>query len=303
MTRQATAIAASVIVLVVGFAAEATIGWLLVGSGLAAAMACAFASQSLTPGARAPWQLIALGQLLNGLGNMVIAFDAERWVDSPDWVSAVSFNLATIFTVLGIVGLALKPVASQLVPAGMDLIAITGCALALGVLWDIDEILGDADGEVDSLIGLMGFLAVVVQFVALAFAPIVWFAQAKGRRTANRLAVLALVAATLGDTEMMIEFFDLSFVAVASMWQASSLLLLIAATFVSGATPPVRWVSSDVLGRVTLGFALAALASLPFREIPSGDVGVVVVVLLAAVLVARLLVSAVRSDTEDRVDK
>ncbi|WP_064442376.1 hypothetical protein [Hoyosella altamirensis] len=301
MTRQATAIAASALALAIGFSVDGSIGWLLVASGLAAAMACAFASQSLASGVRAPWQLLALGQLLNGLGNMVIAFDSQRWVDSPDWVSAVSFNFATIFTVLGVAGLALKPVASQLVPAGVDLLAITGCALALGLMWNVDEFLGDADGEVDSLLELMGFLAVVVQFAGLAFAPIVWFAQAKGRRTANRLVVLALVAATLGDTEMMIEFFDLSFTVVASMWLLSSLLLLVAATFIGDASPPVRWVSSQLLARLTLAFAIATLASLPFRPMPGGAVGVVIVVVLAAVLISRLLVAAVRSDTEHEV--
>lgn len=300
MTRQATAIAATVVALIVGLTVEGSIGWLLVASGLAAAIACAFASQTLAPGVRAPWQLLAMGQLLNGLGNMVIAFDAELWVDSPDWVSAVVFNCATIFTVLGVVGLAIKPVMARFVPVGLDLLAITGCALAIGVMWDVDDFLGaDAD---HTLLGLMGFLAVVVQFVGLAFAPVAWFAQQKGRRAANRLAVLALVAATLGDAESVVDFLGLPFAVISSMWLMSSMLLLIAAMFLDDVGPPARWVNDDRLGRITLIFALAMLASLPFRPIPGGSVGVVIVVSLAAVLIARLLVAAVRSDTDDRVD-
>ena len=89
MTRQMTAIAVSVAVLVTGVAAPGSIAWLLVISGLTAAVCLAFAAQRLEADQYSPWQLIALGQLLNGLGNMVIAFDTQRWATAPDWVSSV----------------------------------------------------------------------------------------------------------------------------------------------------------------------------------------------------------------------
>jgi hypothetical protein len=281
MTRQTTAIAVSVVVVATGLFVPETVGWLLVIAGLAAAVWCAFAAQRLAPELRMPWYLLAFGQLLNGLGNMMIAFDSTKWVSAPDWVSAVIFNSATIVTVMGIVGLCLAPAARRLLSVALDLLIITGCALGLGVMWDLGRFFGHPAGEADNLLGLMGFLAVVLGVVGLAFCVVAWIAQPRGGRAAYRFAALAHVAATLGDTEMLGNYLGLRFEVVSLTWLTSSLLILIASQYLPGVTEPVKVVGRHTLSVIAVVFGLVQVASLIVQPVPNGELRVVLVVVLA----------------------
>ncbi|MCE5291852.1 MAG: hypothetical protein LLG14_21795 [Nocardiaceae bacterium] len=281
MTRQTTALTMSVVAVAIGLFLPATVGWLLVIAGLTAAVSCAFAAQRLAPELRMPWFLLAFGQLLNGLGNMMIAFDSTKWVSAPDWVSAVIFNSATIVTVMGIIGLCLAPAARRLITVALDLLVITGCAFGLGVMWDLGRFFGHPAGDADNLLGLMGFLAVVVGFVGLAFCVVAWNAQPRGGRAAYRFAALAHVSATVGDTEMLVNYLGIKFEVVSLTWLASSLLILIASQYLPGLGQPVKVLGRHTLSVVAVVFGLVQVASLILRPIPNGELRVVLVVVLA----------------------
>jgi hypothetical protein len=301
MTRQKTAVAVSLAALLLGLLFPGLVGWLLVIAALSAAVCCSFAAQRLEPVVAVPWSLIALGQLLNGLGNMVIAFDTKKWVEAPDWVSSVNFNSATILTVLGIVGLCLGPEARRVVPIAVDLLVITGCALGLGVMFDVGRFIGHPAGEAVTMLGLMGFLAVVVGFVGLGFGVVAWNAQPSGRRTANRLAVLAHVSATLGDTEMLGNYLGIPFELVSLTWLASSLLILVAASFLGNVGEPTKWISHRNLSRIAVGFAAVQLVSLFVRPAPHGEVRVILAVVLT-VAVFRMVVLLGSPPERSKVD-
>lgn len=300
MITQGTAIVASVSALAMGLIFPDSVAWLLVVAALAAAFYCTFAAQRLTPEHAGPWYLLSLGQLLNGLGNMVIAFNTKQWVDAPDWVSATVFNSATIATVVGIVGLCVGASAREVFCAVLDLIVISGCALGLAVMWNLGRFFGHPAADASTLLDLMGFLAVVVGFVGAGFGLVAWRVAPDGLRTAYRLAVLGHIAATLGDTEVLGDYLGIKFEIVSLTWVASSLFILVAAAFLRRNSAPSNRIRAKTLPIVALGLVGVQLIALAIWPVPY-EVGVVIAVAIAVAALRQLIWAAERQAAEASV--
>src|SRR5262245_4905184 len=98
-TLRVVAIVASIAMIGVAMAVPSTVGQMLVASAAAAGVVGLVAAMRSTGNDRTAWLLLAVGQLLNGIGNIAIAYHKDAWFAAPDWFSSIAFNLATLATV------------------------------------------------------------------------------------------------------------------------------------------------------------------------------------------------------------
>ena len=280
------ALCASVAGLAIAVIVPSTVGVLLVVSALAAGIVAVLAAARGSGVDSKAWLLLGVGQLFNSAGNLAIAVDSAAWFADPSWLSTLVFSLATLSTVVGLVLFLMPPRHSQLIGiVTTDLLVVLGCVFILGWTWELPQTLGAVD-EVPSVWGVMGFLAIVLDLIGIAFGALVWTSRPPHQRAALRLAIGSLALAALGDTGIFAAKFHLSDSMASLTWVASSLVLLVGATYVPALATPLRAMGerpflSAATGSLAATVIIVMLSGGPEDSVVETTMSLVLLVLLA----------------------
>jgi diguanylate cyclase (GGDEF)-like protein/PAS domain S-box-containing protein len=257
-------VALSLAALVVAIVLPSSLGTVLVGSAAAAGLFAVFVGLRSRGIDRTAWVLMGLGQFLNALGNLTVAIDPSRSFAGPGWADSLLFSTATLATVIGLVAFLMPVKQSRLIGViAFDLVLVMGCVFTLGWTWDVPHLLGSSE-QMASALGLIGFLAVVLDSIGVGLTWWLWRSRPPGEQAAVRLALIALVVAALGDTGVFTGRLHMNPTVASLAWVTSSLVLLVATTFA-----PMR------------STQLVALGGRRFLDLAAGSVAVTVVAMIA----------------------
>ncbi len=277
-----------------------TLGWLLVISGIVAGAAALILAGRGHGADRIAWILLGVGQILNGVGN--VGWLLEPHVDvRVELVAQGLFNVATIATVLGMVTFVaphdtLQRVAEQL----LDFVIISGCVFVLCWHWGVAAwVTGDPASN--STLGVLSVVALGVDFIGLALAPLLIISRVRRYRAHVWFAVIALMIAALGDMDLLISSLHLPASTASLSWLTSSLLTMVGATLIPRERMPVRALSH----RTGLDMATFAAIATTIVVVLSADRiddvlrGALAVLIVTAILRQWIVVRANRRLRED----
>lgn len=208
------------------------------------------------------WTLLGIGQLLNGLGNLAFVGD-DAWHRQLAWGASATFTVATLLTVLGMYAFVFPtPRIRRILSRGLDALIVCGCAFFLAWTWDLEKVLTGHSAE-RTVLGLMGVIGLVLDAMGLAVAPLLWRARRGQHVVAPAFALLALVVATLGDTELFNRLLRFPDAMAPLSWTSSSCLLLVGATLIAQRPHPIRGVAGrGPLDPVTLAVIVTVVVTI-----------------------------------------
>lgn len=283
MTWPRAAVGIAFVCAVVSLALPQTLDFLLVATAVGAAIACVLGSIRQVAVARCGWLLIGFGQLCNGVGNLWVLSNPNTWFVGSEWTTSIVFNVATLVTVLGLTALVLpQHSVEKLAEVCLDLLAITGCAFVIGVQWDIVRFFGEEGNETTPALGLMGFLAVVVDWVGIAVAAIVWGRKPFGR-PAGRCVAAGLVLSMLGDSRVLGGAVDVSDSLAAYLWVSSSLLILIGGVCITTKPEMVRPLDDGHVVRIATVLEIVTVCAVIFGGATSPGTRIVLAIVLLVI--------------------
>ncbi len=281
---RAPVLAGAVLLAAAPLVLPATLGPLLVVSGLVASVLCAVASARALGADRWGWILLGGGQLANGLGNIAIAADAS-WIHTPTWAPSIAFNLASLLTALGLLAFVLPPAPlHRMLRTLVDVLIVTGSAFVVGWQWNLPAVLGEERDS--SALGLMGYTAMVLNLIGLTVGLVLLRSRARGEGAAVRLAWASLVLATLGDTVVVAATWGALTTLAPYLWMASSLVVAVGAACALPGSRPVLWIGRDrSMDAATVGVFVTVLLVLAGGALDR--VGEVVLCAIILLLLAR----------------
>ena len=227
---------------------------------------------------------IALGQLLCGIAGVVSVMPAGGSV----MLMAMLYLSPAVATVFGMFRLVFQIGDRPKVLNALDIVSGSVCAVGLIAMWDLPRfITGPNVNDVNqhSWLEVLGTTSVGADLIGLGISYVVWTAQPRGRRLANRFAVLALLVAAMADSQIFTKFAEISLDQSRLGWLAGHLLLIFGSLFVadSGGELQNTVTSSGIIKIATVlnvGMLLSGLL-IP-EEIPPWRGLIAVVVALAA---------------------